>query len=219
VRIALIRYLASDAARSQRWLAPMVLFVAACALFNTDTGPLLTTYADTSLCVFPVAVWLTWVVVNSEDAVRASITAATIGSVHRLRGAKLATAFAACVPLAALATLLPLVLANHPDPASLAHVAAGAIAHLVVAAAGVAVGSLLMRSVIRRAGWAFVVAAGAWFVELVVPGFPPVRQLVVAFNADHPTDLGRVVTLTTVETAIAGAVLVAIALRVARERD
>lgn len=219
MNVALLRYLGSDAARSQRWIAPTALFVAACIVFNTDAGPLLTTYADTMVVLFLSAIWITWVVTNSEDPTHASITATAVGGPTRLRLSKLLAAFVACAALAVFAVALPLALQNHPDAASATHVGAGLLGHLLVAAAGVAIGSLLMQPVIQRAGWAFVVASAAFFVEIVVPGFPPLRQVVVAFNADHPNHLARTLALSSVETAVGGAVIVVIALRVARARS
>lgn len=219
MRVALVRYIGADVVRSQRWLAPVVLFIAACAVFNSDVGPLLTTYAETTALLFPIALWMTWVITNSEDPVHASITAVTVGGVNRLRLTKLLSAFIACAVLAAFAVALPLALANHSDPLTIGHVVAGLTAHLVVAAAGVAIGSLLMQSVIRRPGWAFVVATLAFIVEIAIPHFPPVRQILVLLNEDHPAHLGATLALVAVETAVLGGIIVGIALRVARYRD
>jgi hypothetical protein len=216
---ALVRYVWSDAARSQRWLAPVLLFVTACALFNSDAGPMLTTYADTVACLFVASIWMTWVVTNSEDAVLASITAVTIGGPTRLRAMKLVTAFLSCSVLGLFATALPVVLHNHPDAATVGHVGAGFIGHLLAAGAGVGVGSLLMQSVIRRAGWAFLVATGAFLVEILVPNCPPVRQLLVLFNDDPPRHLASSLAVCGGETAVVVGVLVAGALWVARTRS
>jgi hypothetical protein len=216
---ALVRYVWSDTARSQRWLAPALLFVTACALFNTDAGPMLTTYADTVACLFAASIWMTWVVTNSEDAVLASITAVTVGGPTRLRVMKLVTAFLACGVLGSFATLLPVVLRNHPEATTVGHVGAGLAGHLLAAAVGVGAGSLLMQSVIRRAGWAFLVATGAFLVEILVPNCPPVRQLLVLFNNDPPRHLASSLAVCGVETAVVVGVLVVGALRVARARS
>jgi energy-coupling factor transporter ATP-binding protein EcfA2 len=174
---------------------------------------------DALACLFVASIWMTWVVTNSEDAVLASITAVTVRGPTRLRVMKLVTAFLACGVLGLFATLLPVALHNHPDPATVGHVGAGFAGHLLAAAVGVGVGSLLMQSVIRRAGWAFLVAMGAFLVEILVPNCPPVRQLLVLFNDDPPRHLASGLAVCGGETAVVVAVLVGGALWVARARS
>jgi len=82
---AIVRYVAADAMRSQRWVAPVLLFAAAVLIFNTDAGPLLSTYADTAACLLPVAAWLTVVIVNAEDPVLTDVSIVTVGSDVRFR--------------------------------------------------------------------------------------------------------------------------------------
>jgi hypothetical protein len=73
--------------------------------------------------------------------------------------------------------------------------------------------------VIRRAGWAFLVATMAFLVEIIVPQFPPLRQLVVLFNKERSQHLARTLVLSGAQTVVLVAALVAVALLVARARD
>lgn len=216
---ALLRYVASDASRSQRWIAPLALFLAAVAAFNADPGPLLTTYADTAASLLPIAIWLTFVVTNSEDPVQAAITSVTIGGATRLRLGKLVVSYLACSVLAAVAVLVPVALQTSRGGTTAGDVAAGAVAHLLIAAVGVAIGAFLARPVVRRAGWAFVVGVTGWLAQTLVPNAPPTRQVLVLFGQDRPAHLAGSLALTTLETTAMVAALTAVALAVARSRS
>jgi hypothetical protein len=219
VSSALVRYLASDVARSQRWIAPAVLFVAAVAILNADAGPLLTTYADTATCLLPVAIWLTVVVANSEDPTQAAITSVTVGGTTRLRIGKLLVAFLADAGLALVAVLVPVILQTSSGGTTVGDVAAGAVAHLLVAATGVAVGAWLARPLVGRAGWVFVIGVLVVLAQTVVPHAPPTRQVLVLFDQDHPAHLAASSALIGIETIALVLVLTVGALALARARS
>jgi hypothetical protein len=214
MRLSLLRYLAADVVRSQRWVAPVLAFVAGVALFNVSGGPLLTTYADTATVLLPVSIWLAVTVANSEDPTQAAITAVTIGGDVRLRLGKLATAWLGCVACTVVAVLWPLVTRGYTGPAGPGHVAAGAGAHLLVAGFGVAVGSFGMRDVVPRVGWTVLVAAGACLVDVLVPHAPPTRRILELFDDGAIGGLAPVALATVV---IAG-LLVAASTAIARRR-
>jgi hypothetical protein len=218
VSSALVRYLSSDVARSQRWIAPAVLFVAAVAIFNADPGPLLTTYADTATCLLPVAIWLTVVVLNSEDPTQAAITSVTVGGATRLRVGKLVVAFLACAVLALVAVLVPVALQTSSGGTSMGDVVAGVVAHLLVAATGVAAGAYLARPLVGRAGWVFVLGVLVVLAQTVVPHAPPTRQILVLFNENRPAHLAASTALVSIETIALVLVLATGALALARAR-
>ena len=177
--LALLRYFAADALRAQRWMAPVLLFGISAVVLGAGPGPALPVYGATSAALLPAALWLTVAVINSEDPVQAAITTVTAGSLLRARLAQAAVAFGACLPLALLGTAWPLITGH---PAGLAVAAAGLAAHLLASAAGLAFGSVLSRPVLDRRAWAVVIGAACCLAEVLVPGAPPVGQLVHAFT-------------------------------------
>jgi hypothetical protein len=215
VTVALLRYLAADVLRSQRWVAPLLAFLGGVAVFNVAGGPLLTTYADTATVLLPVSVWLTVVVANSEDPMQAAITAVTVGGERRLRLGKLAAAWAGCGVLTVVAVLWPLVVRSYSGSAGAGDVAAGVAAHLLVALFGVGVGSLGMRAVLGRAGWTVLVATALCLADLLIPHAPPTRRILELFDDADLAGLWAVA----VATAGLSAVLIATSLEVARRRS
>jgi hypothetical protein len=72
------------------------------------------------------------------------------------------------------------VITGHPAGPAVA--AAGLAAHLLASAAGLAFGSVLSRPVLDRRAWAVVAGTACCLAEVLVPGAPPVGQLVHAFT-------------------------------------
>jgi hypothetical protein len=217
--MALVRYLASDALRSQRWIAPLVLYATIVLIIDADTGSLLGAYAASSVCLFVGALWIASIVLHSEDPTQAQITAVTIGSAARLRTAKLATAACFCIAIALASTIYPLVLHTYSGPTTLGHAAEGFVAMCCTAATGIALASVVSRPVIRRAGWAFLLATTIVLADIVVRGAPPTRQILNLFGGDHPTHLGRSLLGIAAETVVLVAVVIIGSGRVARGRD
>jgi len=214
--VALVRYLAADVARSQRWVAPLLVFVAGVAIFNMGAGSLRTTYADTATVLLAVGIWLTVVVANSEDPVQAAVTAVTVGGDARLRLGKLLTAWIACGLLTAVALLWPLVAHSYTGRATAGDVLSGAVGHLVVAAFAVAVGSFGMRAVLPRAGWTVLFAVAVALADVLVPHAPPARRILEL--SDRPGGSAAALAGAAAATAVLVAALVAISLAVARRR-
>ena len=140
---ALVRYVAADALRAERWAAPVLVFLAATASFNAGGGSALSCYGFTAAVLLPVALWLTVSVSNSEDPVQEAVTAVTVGSAARVRLAKLLSAALVCAVLAVVSLVWSPVAGNPSSPRS---VLAGAVAHAVTIAAGVAFGAVLSRT-------------------------------------------------------------------------
>lgn len=216
---ALVRYTAADALRAQRWVAPTLVFLAAVALFNSDAGALLTTYADTTACLLPVAAWLTVAVVDGEDPVQTAIVTATVGSDILVRLVKLLTAYLACIPLIAVATAWPLVAGDYRDPLRPGQIAAGVAAHLIVALAGVAFGSVATKAVTRRTGWAVLLGVALCLADVTAWRDTPLRQILTAFDRDHPAHLAGSLATAAVETLAIAATFVGVAATIARRRS
>jgi hypothetical protein len=203
---ALLRYLASDALRAGRWVAPGVLFLIVTVSGTAVGGSALGGYGLTATALFPVAVWLTVTVLNSEDPIQALVTTAIVGRPLAVRLAKLAVAFLACQVLCVIGVVWPL-LTGHS--ASAGEVLAGLVGHELSSLAGVAFGSLLSRPIVSRPAWAVMIGIAVVLVEILVPGFPPVRPIAVAFS-DAPeasTSLAPLLALVTLETIAGAAVL------------
>jgi hypothetical protein len=187
VSLALLRYLAADALRAQRWTAPALLFLVAVVVFSASPGPALPVYGVTAAALLPCALWLAVALINSEDPVQAYITIVTAGSLLRVALAKLAVALLACMPLALVGVGWPVLTGHHATGTA---VLAGSVAYLLAALAGVAFGSVLSRPVLGRRAWA--VLAGVLFClgDILIPGAPPARQLAAAFLVSAPGSPG-----------------------------
>lgn len=182
--IPLLRYLAADALRSQRWTAPLLAFAVAVAIIApSDAAPLVPTMSMTAAVLLPASLWLTVVVNHSEDPVQTHITGVTVGSLTRTRLAKLATAYLGCLVLTGLA--MAWVLTSTDDRITVALLGFGVLEHLICGLAGVALGALASRPMLRRAGWTVLAGVGICLAELLIPGIPPLHPLLTAFS-DHP---------------------------------
>jgi hypothetical protein len=213
--IALLRYVAADSLRAERWAAPVLLFLGATAAFNADEGgDALACYGFTAAVLLPVAVWLTVAIGNSEDPVQRDVTAVTVGGAWRVLFARLLCAALVCAVLAIGALIWSPVAGNSDRPS---WVVAGAVAHAITLVAGVAIGAVLSRPVVTRLSRVVFGGTAALLVELALP-VPPLRPMLQLFDADHPAALGWPLTLIGVETLALSAVLVAVADRVARQR-
>jgi hypothetical protein len=216
---AIVRYVTADVVRSQRWVAPVLVYAFVIFAVNASSEPLLSTYAGSAAFLFPVAIWVTSIVNNAEDPVQTDISIATVGSATRLQVGKLVTALAAVGVLAAVALFVPLAIHDYPGATAWSDVAAGAVGHLLVAALGVSVGAFSARAVIGRAGWFLLAGVWACLGEVLVPHAPPVRALLVLFDEQHPASLLRSVTAIGLETTVVALSLTGAAIAIARRRS
>ncbi len=215
--IALVRYVAADALRSQRWMAPLLCLLGIDAIILAGSGSVLPTYAVSAVSLLFVTTWLTVVIVNVEDPLQEAVTAVAAGGHGRVRIAKLVVAYLGGSALALVALVAaPLVTV---DGASIGNVAAGVGAHLVTILAGVAVGALCSRPVVTRTAWAVLAGFAVCLVDVVVPGFPPGRQLLELFGESHVHELALGLAGIAAETALLTIVLVAAAQRITRARN
>jgi hypothetical protein len=216
-----MRYIASDAARSQHWFPPFFVYAVFCALNLADgsaAGNALPTFADAAAALLPVSIWLTVVIGNCEDPVQATITAATAGGEARTRAAKLLIALTAAAAMGTLSTVVAWVGTTKPSFADLGSLVAGEVAHLLAAATGVAVGAWCMRPIVDRRAWAVLTGVAATMLEVLVPHCPPVRQILVLFgHATHPR-LALSLLLVGAESGLMAMALVAGALRWGQSR-
>jgi len=215
--VSLVRYLAGDVLRAGRWVAPGVLFLILTVSGTAVGGTALGGYGFTATALLPIAIWVTITVLNSEDPIQTGITTVAVGSALTVRLTKLAVAFLACQFLTAIGVLWPL-LTGHRATAS--DVLAGLIGHLLSSLAGVAFGGLLSRPLLRAPAWAVIGGIVVFLLEILIPGFPPVRPIAVSFSDVPPTsaELFRTLGQVAAETVIGAVVLIGLAQRLAQRR-
>jgi hypothetical protein len=211
----LVRYVAADARQGQRWLAPVLVFLAAELPFNVGGGSAFSVWAFSTALLFAIAIWLTVTVLSTMDPAQVAVLVVAAGS-FRVRLAGLACAYAAVVGLAAFAVVWPLVVQH---PTTRAGVAAAIVAHLLTGLGGVAFGALLARPVLARRAWSVLAGVLVVVAEVVVPHAPPARQILELLDRDHPGRFTAPLAATAVQTVLLAAVVVAAAQRIARPRE
>ncbi|MEU3375268.1 ABC transporter [Streptomyces sp. NPDC006660] len=175
--VPLVRYQSALLMRSQRWLAPVVLYAAYLGVGVRAGDPVLDSmgYADAGL--LPVAAWLVRVCVTQEpEAARACAAAAAgPGRVH-LASLLSATASAALLGLAGTAYVAAVCDFATGDHATAVPLGSALVAGLLAAGAcvltGAAVGALGSRPVVRGRGWSLAVTAPAALLALVLTPSP-----------------------------------------------
>ncbi|MCX4703079.1 hypothetical protein [Streptomyces sp. NBC_01373] len=136
---ALVRYMFTVILLSQRYLAPVLLFVGLMAvLTSSDSGPLAATYGSATGAMLVCSVWLTLALIGLDDQPHRSIVVVNAGSSLRVLLGSVGTALLWCLLLAVAGLLLPLMFGSHTlAPADLV---LGTEAQLTCAFTGIAIG-------------------------------------------------------------------------------
>ncbi|WP_434442688.1 hypothetical protein [Lentzea sp. E54] len=149
--ISLVRYLAADVLRGQRYLAPLLVFLGVMGmLFSGDAGQPLEAYSGSAALLYPIAAWMAVVVATSEDVVRREITVVTAGGWSRVLTAAALVAVLFALALALLAAVWPVV--TNPHPYTAGEFFVGLAAHTGCALLGVGVGLMFARPVFDSIG-------------------------------------------------------------------
>jgi len=212
-----IRYLLADLFKSQRWLPPAFVYLAMIGvLYGGDPGTPLPPYGVSAMVLFPLAAWVTVVLVNNEDPVQRYVTMAAVGGWRRLLLPVIAGALLLTGALVLLATLVPAVIHHHPY--ALSDVVLGFTAHAISAVTGVGLGVLCARPLIPTTGWSLVAVIGVSLLLLVVANrLPPVGAMAHLLFTDGPVPVAAVL-LQVGLALVVGAACVAVAYRVGRRR-
>lgn len=186
--IALVRYMSTALLLSQRYLAPLLLFLGLVAvLTSSDTGPLTATYASVAGVMLPCSAWLTMTLIGLEDQPHRSIVVVSAGGHLRVLLAMVGTAAMWCLLLTAAGLVLPLMFGTHTP--GLADLALGIEAQLTCAFAGMAIGLVCSRLVFRRQGYALVIALVLLLAVLLGKGVSPVSIMLTHLqNAPDSAD-------------------------------
>lgn len=186
--IALIRYTGATMLQSQRYLAPVLLFMTAVGVSSSnDSGPLSPIYGLCAGALFVCATWLTIALISVEDPAHRAITVVTARNSSRVLLASVGVAVISCLILTVVGVVLPLLVGTHTVEA--ADLALGVEAELTGACAGIAIGLLCSRLVIRRQGYALIAALGLVLVALLVRGLPINALLRLTANATKSADV------------------------------
>lgn len=115
---ALIRYQADLLVRSQRWLAPVLLYLAFLAVGIRSGQPVLDSLGYTAAGMLPVTAWLARVCVTQEPPAARTVVAAAAGGQPKAHLAALLTALGGAALLGGAATAVVLAIS---DPVSTDH--------------------------------------------------------------------------------------------------
>ncbi|MGW7368914.1 ABC transporter [Streptomyces sp. NPDC054841] len=174
---ALIRYQSALLVRSQRWLAPVLLYAAFLAVGVQSGQPVLDSLGYAAATLSPVTAWLVRVCANQEPAAARNIVAAAAGP-PRVHLATLATAAGWAALLGAAGTAVVALISkpmsgdNRVAVPLLPATTAGLLAAAVCVLTGAAVGALCTRPVLHGRGWSIAATASASLLALVLTGSP-----------------------------------------------
>lgn len=183
---ALVRYTAAHLMHSQRYLPPLLLYLALMAILTSgDSGPLIPVYAGCAAAVLAWSTWFTASVVNLEDPISRAILVVNSGSTRKVLHAAVAVALGASVVMTAFGIGFPLVTGSHTITA--ADLAIGVEGQLTCALVGIAIGQICSRLVIRRAGLALLAAFTLVVLAIVQRWAVPVHPLLVLMEGSKPT--------------------------------
>jgi hypothetical protein len=213
---ALIRYLVADVVRAQRWIAPLLVFLAALMITTPTSGPVLPTYAISAATLVPVAMWFTIVVFHSEEPPQAAITMAVGGGFHQVWRAKLLTALIGAAVFGLFAYVW--ITLNTADQTTWTRLGVGALDYTMSAVAGVAFGTLISRPVMPKIAWTVLLGVAICLAQLVIRPAPPVNAMVQLYSGDAPEDSLGAISVIGLETVVLAGLVVAAANLVARTR-
>jgi hypothetical protein len=213
--IALLRYLFCDTFRAQRWVAPVVCLGTVDAIISAQNGSLLPTFAILATALVFVSTWLTVVIVNNEDPVQLSITETCAGSRSKVRLSKLLVSYLLALLLGVLAMIAPILIASSITVAILT---SGFIGLIVAGLAGVSLGALCSRPIIRRRAWSVLVGFVVCLGTVLLPSGLPSRQLLVLFNKTGQFALALPLALIALETLALCTLAVLVSLNLALRR-
>jgi hypothetical protein len=155
--IALTRMRLAGFLRGGRATAPLITVLAVLSILHGGgPAPAAAAYGYSAVWLFPILAWLTKLVLDTEPDAQRRLARLAVGPVREATAGLLAaTVLAIGVCVLAMLAPLPFQAITGPEPGSPAPslpegVLLGILAHLLAAAAGVALGALAGRAVTRR---------------------------------------------------------------------
>ncbi|WP_261993923.1 ABC transporter [Streptomyces sp. t39] len=174
---ALLAYRTALLLRSQRWLAPVLLYAAVLAVGVQSGRPVLDSLGWAAAGLLPVTAWLVRICATQEPAAARYVTAAAAGPARAHLSVLLAAAGTAaalgCAATGVVVALSDLSGADHRAAIPAGHAAAaGLLACAVSVLTGSAAGALCTRPLLHARGWSLAAAAVAALLALVTTGSP-----------------------------------------------
>ena len=171
--VAVAMLLGEDLARSERFIAPAVLYVGVVAfLFSGDAGPLPEPWAASALLLYPVGAWFAHALAAPADDVARRVTRSAAGGPLPVAGGVLLAATAGIAALGLVAVVWGVVAAW--GTATTGGLLDGMLAHLACGITGAAVGSVFARPLFRSEGAALIAALTFLVVTGTRSWLPPV---------------------------------------------
>lgn len=168
---ALLRYQGALLLRSQRWIAPLVVYAAFVAAGIRPGDPVLDSLGFAAAGLVPQAAWLVRICVTNEPDAARDCAAAAAGPV-RVHAAVLAVALTGTLLAGAAGGTVALLLGAPAGAGPARSALAGASAVAACALTGAAVGALCSRPLIRRRGYAVLAGALGSLLAWVLAGSP-----------------------------------------------
>ncbi|MEU8674710.1 ATP-binding cassette domain-containing protein [Streptomyces sp. NPDC048560] len=173
---ALVRYESAHLLRSQRWLAPLLLYVAFLGVGVRSGQPVLDSLGYAAAGMVPVTAWFVRLCATQEPPAARAVVAAAVGR-PRAHLCMLLAAVAWALVLGVVAASVVLLISEPagsdgtavPLPAAWT---AGLLATVCCVLTGATVGALGTRPVLHRLGWSVVLTAMGVLLALVTSGSP-----------------------------------------------
>ncbi|MFC9701824.1 ABC transporter [Streptomyces sp. NPDC056943] len=201
---ALLRYQAGLLLRSQRWLAPLLLYAAFLAVGVRAGEPVLGALGFSAAALVPVTAWCVRICLTQEPTAARNVVAAAAG---RSRGHLAALLTGTALPglLGVLAVLGLTAIGDRRGVGAPAATGAGLLATAACVLTGAAVGALTARPFLKAAGWSVAALVTGSLLALVTTGSPAKHALTALVTGSRTT------TAQLPWLACAGAVLLAAA--------
>ncbi|MGW0121393.1 ABC transporter [Streptomyces sp. NPDC003327] len=174
----LLRYQSGLLLRSQRWLAPLLLYAVFVGVLVRAGEPVLGGLAVTAAALLPVTAWSVRICLTQEPAAARAVVAAAAGR-SRAHLAALATGAGWPALIGVAAVLGVTAVSDGKGVAPLDAATAGLLAALACALTGAAVGALTSRPFVPAAGWSVAALVLGSLLALVTTG-SPAREAVTA---------------------------------------
>lgn len=182
---ALVRYSLATVLHSQRYLAPVLLFLAALAVGTSNgSGPIVPSYALCAAALFICSAWFTVTLLNLDDPISRAITVVNAGRSRSVLIAAVIAASLGSLLMAVVGLVFPLLTGDHQVSGT--DLVVGAEAEVCCALTGIAVGLVCSRLVIRRPGYSLLAALALVMIMLLVRGLPPVNPMFRLMSGDTP---------------------------------
>jgi hypothetical protein len=180
---ALFRYTLATVLHSQRYVAPAVFFITIVAILtDSDSGPLIQTYAASAAATLACSAWLAVAVIGTEEPVGRSVLVVAARRPRDVLLASVAATFAFCLVLGVAGLVYPVYSGDHTVTRQA--VGFGAVAEFTCAVVGIGLGLLCSRLVVPRPGFSVLLGLTLVLGTLVLPWLP-VYPMLRSMSADH----------------------------------